>query len=72
MSCDHTLSAEYLYPSDAVVLDLYDDPEYESVAVRFAVPCPECDATLELIAPVDEIGETDLEIPLEDTEEEYD
>lgn len=72
MSCDHPLDAEYLYPSDAVVLDLYDDPGTGSLALRIAVPCPDCDATLELTAPVEEVGETDMEIPIEDTKDAYD
>lgn len=72
MSCDHDLDAEYLYPSDVVVLDLYEESETDSIAIRFALPCPDCDATIELVASVDQIGETDLEIPIEDTEELYD
>lgn len=72
MTCDHELDAEYLYPADATVLDLYEDPKTESIAIRFALPCPDCEATIELIATVDHMGETDLEIPIEDTEEEYD
>lgn len=72
MTCDHELDAEYLYPADATILDLYEDPETESLAIRFGLPCPDCETTVELIATVDHIGETDLEIPIEDTEEEYD
>lgn len=72
MSCDHPLDAEYLYPSDTVVLDLYEKSETGALALRTAVPCPECEVTLELTAVVEEVGETDLEIPIEDTKEAYD
>lgn len=71
MSCDHPLDTEYLYPSDAVVLDLYEKPD-GAIALRIGVPCPECEVTLELTTVVEEVGETDLEIPLEDTKEAYD
>lgn len=72
MSCDHNLDAEYLYPSDAVVLELYDDPEVDTLGIRFALPCPDCDATLELTATVDHIGETELQPPIEEEDDIYD
>jgi phage terminase large subunit GpA-like protein len=70
MTHDHHPNAEFLYPSDAEILDLYN--EGNSIAIRFALPCPDCDETLELTATVDHIGETDLEIPLDDAEDRYD
>lgn len=70
MTHDHDPDAEYLYPSDAEVLELYN--EDDSLAIRFALPCPDCDKTLELTATVDTIGETELEVPLDDAEDRYD
>ncbi|WP_330631507.1 hypothetical protein [Halocatena halophila] len=71
MSCEHPVTAEYLYPSDTVVLDLYDQSD-GGIGIRFAVPCPDCDTTLEMEAPVDSIGKTELEIPIEDETDQYD
>lgn len=70
MSCGHKIDAEYLFPSDTVVLDL--DNVGDGIAIRFALPCPECDQPLELVATVDSVRETNLELPLEDVEEQYD
>jgi len=70
MSCDHPLNAEYLYLSDAVVVDLSE--REDGLAVRLAVPCPECGETLELTAGVETVREADYELPLEDAEELYD
>jgi hypothetical protein len=70
MTHDHDLDAEYLYSDDTAVLDLYNDDD--SIAIRFALPCPDCDETLELTATVDHVEETDLEISLDDAEERYD
>jgi hypothetical protein len=70
MSCDHPLDAEFLYPSDAAVVDLFDGTD--GLAIRLALPCPECGETLELIADVGAVREADYELPLEDAEEQYD
>jgi hypothetical protein len=70
MTHDHDLDAEYLYATDAAVLDLYN--EDDSIAIRFALPCPDCDETLELTATVDNVDKTNLEVPLDDAEERYD
>jgi hypothetical protein len=70
MSCEHPLDAEFLYPSDAAVVDLFDrDGE---LAIRLALPCPECGETIELTAEVGAAREADYELPLEDAEEQYD
>jgi hypothetical protein len=70
MSCDHELDAEFLYPSDAAVLDLYE--ANDDVLVQFAVPCPECDQSLELTARVESVEEAALSLPLDDAEDVYD
>lgn len=64
MSCDHELSGEYLYPSDADVLAL--EAGDAGLVIRFALPCPECGQALELEAGVSEVTESDLELPLDD------
>lgn len=64
MACSHDLDAEFLYPSDADVLDLYESDG--ALRVRFALPCPECGRALELDAGVDEVTEGDFELPLDD------
>ncbi|MES3517373.1 MAG: hypothetical protein PPP58_06900 [Natronomonas sp.] len=63
MSCTHELEAEFLYPSDTDVLDLYEDG---GLRVRLALPCPECGTALELDAGVEAIEEGDFELPLDD------
>lgn len=63
MSCDHELDAEYLYPRDVDVLDVYDD---DGVRVKLAVPCPDCGTALELVASIESVAEGDFELPLED------
>jgi len=70
MSCDHPLDAEYLHPSDATAVDLFEHGD--ALAIRLALPCPECGETLELVAEVDSVRETDYKLPLEDAEEQYD
>jgi hypothetical protein len=70
MTCDHDLEAEYLYPVDADVLDLVDGPN--GLAIRFALPCPDCGQALELEADVRGMKESDIDLPLDDAEEQYD
>lgn len=70
MSCNHDLDAEFLYPSDAAVLDLFG--EDGDTLIRFAVPCPECDQALELTARVEDVEEAALSLPLDDAEDVYD
>jgi hypothetical protein len=68
MSCTHDLDAEFLYPSDADVLDIYE--ETDGLRVKFALPCPECGAALEIDASIESVTEGDFELPLDD--ERYD
>jgi hypothetical protein len=70
MSCDHDLDAEYLYPSDAAILDI--DDEGGTLRFTIAVPCPDCDQALKLTAPVEDVEETTMEVPLDDPEDPYD
>ncbi|WP_424004619.1 hypothetical protein ACOZ4I_07850 [Haloarcula salina] len=65
---EHELSAEYLYPSDADVLDIYESGE--SLMVDVAVICPECSDTLALTATVGSVTESTVDLPLD--EEYYD
>ena len=64
MSCEHDLDAEYLYPSDADVLDIYADEG--GIRVTLAIACPECGEPLSLDAPVERVEEGDFELPLDD------
>jgi hypothetical protein len=61
---DRDLDAEYLYPSDADVLDI--SPSDDGIRIRLAVPDPETGDGLVLEALVDEIEEGDFELPLDD------
>jgi hypothetical protein len=61
---DHDLDAEYLYPSDADVLDIFQSDD--GIRVRLAVPDPETGDGLVLEALVDEIEKGDFELPLDD------
>ena len=70
MSCSHDLDAEFLYPSDAAILELYE--EDDDLWIRFAVPCPDCDQSLELTARVESKEEAALSLPLDDAEDVYD
>lgn len=63
MSCDHDLDAEYLYPGDIDVLDVYED---DGVRVKFAVPCPDCAAALEIETSIDSVEEGEFDLPLDD------
>lgn len=67
---EHELESEYLHPTDAKVLSIHS--EGDDLTVQVAVPCPECGETLELIAPVSTVEESEIELPLEDSEEAYD
>lgn len=68
MSCDHDVEAEFLYPSDADVLDIAEAGG--DIRVTFAVPCPDCGTGLSLEATVGRVTEGDFELPLDD--ERYD
>ncbi|WP_181692053.1 hypothetical protein [Natronomonas sp. LN261] len=59
-----SLDAEYLYPSDADVLDISNDDG--EIRVRFVVPDPETGDGLVLEAVVESIEEADFELPLDD------
>ena len=63
--CDHDLDAEFLYPSDATVLEVYE----EAGEVRFSValPCPTCDTALQVEATAEEVEVADFELPLDDS-----
>jgi len=65
---EHEVSAEFLYPADADVLDIYE--RGGSLYVDVATVCPECSQTLALSATVESVGEVDVELPLD--EEYYD
>lgn len=60
-----SLDAEYLYPSDADVLDISND-EDGGIRIRIAVPDPETGDGLVLEATVESIEEGDFELPLDD------
>lgn len=62
---EHALSAEYLYPADAEVLDIYDD-EDGHLRVAVAVPCPECSETVALTTRIESVTETAPDLPLDD------
>lgn len=67
---EHELEAQYLHPTDAKVLSIHS--EDDDLIVQIAVPCQECGKTLELFAPVSNVDESEIELPLEDSEEAYD
>ncbi|MDY6780022.1 MAG: hypothetical protein SV760_05665 [Halobacteria archaeon] len=71
MTCEHDLDPEYLHPSDARVLEIYEN-DVGNTVVSLAVPCPNCDETLKLEAPVEDIQETTLETPLDEGDDIYD
>lgn len=58
------LDADYLYPSDADVLDISSDGD--GIRVRFVVPDPETGDGLTLEATVESAEEGDFELPLDD------
>lgn len=59
------LDAEYLYPSDADVLDI-SNTEDGGLRIKLAVPDPETGDGLVLEATVDSVEEGDFELPLDD------
>lgn len=61
---DYDLDAEYLYPSDADVLEISPSPD--GIRVKFAVPDPETGDGLVLEALVESIEKGDFELPLDD------
>lgn len=58
------IDAEFLYPSDADVLDISNDGD--GVRVRLAVPDPETGDGLVFEAAVESVEEADFELPLDD------
>ena len=64
MACTHDIDAEFVYPSDSDVLDVYE--EAGELRMALAVPCPECETGLELDASVETVAEGDFELPLDD------
>ena len=67
---EHDLDPEFLHPTDAVVLAIFERDG--TLAIRFGIPCPECGESVEAVAEVTEIEKSDLELPLDDVEEIYD
>ncbi|WP_247002055.1 hypothetical protein [Halosolutus gelatinilyticus] len=67
---EHDLEAEYLSASDATVLDIYYRDTSPTIDV--VVPCPSCSDPLRVSARVDEVVETDMELPIDDSEGVYD
>jgi hypothetical protein len=61
---EHELSAEYLYASDAEVLDIYESDD--TLQVDVAVICPECSETLNLQATVEKVTSSGVELPLDE------
>jgi hypothetical protein len=66
----HDVGAEYLYPADARVVDIYEVEGDHRITV--AVPCPECDETLALDGSVETVVEETLDVPLEEADNMYD
>lgn len=64
MSCAHELDAEYLYPGDTDVLEIYEGDD--GVHVTLALACPECGEALEIDTAVESVEEGDFELPLDD------
>ncbi|MGM0717795.1 MAG: hypothetical protein ACQET5_11625 [Halobacteriota archaeon] len=60
-----TLDAEYLYPSDADILEISND-DGGRIRVRFAVPDPETGEGLVLDAVIERIEKGEFERPLDD------
>jgi hypothetical protein len=61
---DCHLDPEYLYPSDADVLDISSADD--GIRIKLAVPDPETGEGLVLEAVVGSIEEGDFELPLDD------
>lgn len=69
MSREHhsaeSLDAEYLYPSDADVLEISNSEDGGS-RIRLAVPGPETGQGIVLEATVDSVEKGEFELPLDD------
>lgn len=61
----YDLEAEFLYPSDADVLEI-SSTESGKIRVKFAIPDPETGEGLVLTAVVEEVEKGDFELPLDD------
>jgi len=61
---DFDLDPEFLYPSDADVLDI--SAADDGIRIRLAVPDPETGEGLVLEAVVESVEEGDFELPLGD------
>lgn len=61
---DFDLDSEFLYPSDADVLDI--SAADDGIRIRLAVPDPETGEGLVLEAVVESVEEGDFELPLDD------
>lgn len=59
---EHEVSAAYLYPADADVLDIYE--RGGELWVDVAVVCPECSETLSLSAAVESVADAQADLPL--------
>ena len=64
-ACAHDIDAEFVYPSDSDVLDVY--VEAGELRVALAIPfCPECGTSPELETSVETVAEGEFELPLDD------
>lgn len=70
MDSDHDLDPGDLSPSDAQLLEIIE--EDETHPFRTSLHYPECDQSLAVTAPAESIGETEIEVSLDDAEERYD
>jgi len=61
---EHERSAEYLYPADAEVLNIYE--KSDQLYLDVATACPGCSETVALTAPVESIADTGVDRPLDD------
>lgn len=61
---EHELSSEFLSPSDAEVLDIYESGN--TLKVDVAVHCPQCSETLALTASVDSVTAAETTLPLDE------
>ncbi len=61
---EYDLDAEYLYPSDADVLDISSSED--GIRIRLAVPDPETGDGLVLETVVESVEKGDFELPLDD------
>lgn len=61
---EHELEAEYLSAADAASLEIYESDE--SLWVDTVIPCPVCSEPLRLSARVQQVTESDTDLPLYD------